>query len=143
MAPRLRKLGFKGSGRKYDLDVPNHFVQVDFQSWRYNTAEHVRFTVNLSVISHAEWQRFCETSGFPVEPKPSAGVYGPQGPWVERLGSLKSPLEDKWWDIFLGRPTEPVVLEIVTAMEQDGLPEIRRRMVSRVSGEDDWLTEQD
>ncbi len=44
IAPRLRDLGFKGSGRAFTLADDNFWVTIAFQKSTYSTRDVVRFT---------------------------------------------------------------------------------------------------
>jgi hypothetical protein len=116
VAPALRHLGMKGSAGNFALPDPDHYLLVGFQSSRSNTAEAVRFTVNLAVISKNAWKQGWQSWWG----KPSATAQGPVGTYV-RLGELMPVHDDVWWE--LAPDTDPAGLaaEVVRAIEQFGL----------------------
>jgi hypothetical protein len=127
LGPRLRALGFKGSSGVYLLSDPDNFAQLGVQGWRYNSASEARFTVNVSVISRSAWQMYRENNPWVREDKPSANAhYGPDGPWVERLGWLiDGGIGDKWWSVFNSQPVAPIAEEVARAVERWAIPAIR------------------
>ena len=121
VAPSVRHLGMKGSSGNFVLPDADHYLLVGFQSSGSNTAETVRFTVNLAVISKTAWKQGWKSWWG----KPSATTQGPVGTY-KRLGELMPDHDDVWWE--LTSDTEPAVLaaEVVQAIEQFGLPELVR-----------------
>lgn len=122
IAPRLREVGLKGSGQKYRLPDPDVYRLLGFQKDKWSTAEEVGFTVNLSVIDRADWERYRE-DWMPDVP-------GPTESWVvgrqERLGMLMPDPHDRWWRLRSGEPTSSLAAEVVAAIVDHGLPELRR-----------------
>jgi hypothetical protein len=100
IAPALRLLGMKGSGGNFVLPDPDHYLLVGFQGSHYSTAESVRFTVNLAVISKDAWERGWQ----PWWGKPSATAHGPVGKYM-RLGELMPEHDDVWWHLAPGTRT--------------------------------------
>lgn len=76
-APALRGAGLRGSNGRFELPSDLYWAQLGFQKSVYSCADEVRFTVNISVISRAEWAS--QSAAKPYlgkRPRPSAH-YGP------------------------------------------------------------------
>ena len=54
IAPALRRLGFKGSGQRYELPSPTHWALLGFQKSAYSDSPEVRFTVNVTIAGRDE-----------------------------------------------------------------------------------------
>jgi hypothetical protein len=57
LAPALRAAGLRGSNGRFELASDTYWAQLGFQKSSYSGADEVRFTMNRSVISRAEWER--------------------------------------------------------------------------------------
>ena len=116
IAPALRRRGFTGSGTAYVLPDDTHWLQVGFQSSRWNAADAARFTVNLSIADKAAWARGVADRGSSSRPNPNQ-----RSQWneVRRLGSLAFG-EDRWWQV--PERTAPVVASVLEALDRAGLP---------------------
>ena len=55
IAPALRTLGLKGSGRALRLPSETHLLAIGLQSSAYNTSSEARFTVNLAAARRSTW----------------------------------------------------------------------------------------
>ena len=119
IAPALRSLGMKGSSGNFVLPDADQYLLVGFQSSRSNTAEAVRFTVNLAVISKSAWKQGWR----PWWGRPSATVQGPVGTYL-RLGELMPQHDDVWWELSPGTDTAQLAAEVVQAVQQFGLPRL-------------------
>jgi hypothetical protein len=117
VAPALRHLGLTGSSGNFVLADPDYHLLVGFQRSRSNTAEAVRFTVNLAVISKKAWEQRWQ----PWWGKPSANAQGPLGTYM-RLGELMPQHDDVWWELASGTDTAALAAEVVQAVVQFGLP---------------------
>jgi len=53
IAPRLRALGFTGSGHQYVWPAAEHWASLGFQKSRRGTGTELEFTVNVSVVGRA------------------------------------------------------------------------------------------
>ena len=126
IAPGLRALGFRGSGSKFVLPRVDWWQIVAFQKDYHSDAEHIRFTVNLTVANKAAWAADRE-----YEPSLPVSPSGNTSYWYEtekriRLGNLMPPRgEDRWWDVIAGVPTDPVAELVVSAIERRALPWFR------------------
>jgi hypothetical protein len=88
----------------------------------------VKFTVNLQIHTRDAWARAYEkrpSLGEKPSPNTLAGV---EGTWWSRIGNLLPDGGDRWWWIEPDRPTEPVGDEVIAAIRDYALPEMRRRM---------------
>jgi hypothetical protein len=126
IASELRSLGFTGSGARYVLPDDDRWLLVGFQKDRYNRADTVRFTVNLTAVGRKAWTD--ARAGQPWLPEqPSGNAHYPvDGLQVIRLGSLLPPREDRWWEVTTSRGSTRVSAEVLAAIEQAGLPWLRR-----------------
>ncbi|MGW3038930.1 DUF4304 domain-containing protein [Kitasatospora sp. NPDC001159] len=130
VAPRLRDLGWKGSGQRFELPDPHAWVQLGFQSSRSNAASSLKFTINVSVIDRSAWAAHqAERPGLPARPNPSTH-YGPQlAP--QRIGHLLAARQDTWWHISAGQPADRVVWVangVIASVSDYAMPEIHRRI---------------
>jgi len=131
LAPWLRSLGFVGSGQQYQLPDERFYALLGIQRARGNTADEVRFTINVNVVPKDEWDRHrmkqTMQEGHPWWPdKPKANVdYMPD--WWVRIGTLIDGT-DRWWTL-TGDPdvVESVSVEVKEAIVRWAYPEILRR----------------
>jgi Domain of unknown function (DUF4304) len=86
IAPALRRLGFKGSGQRYELRSDTHWAIVGFQKFSWSDQGQVEFTLNLTVIGRDEWLRARERRPYLSE-RPQANVGAFVG-WEEWIGAL-------------------------------------------------------
>ncbi|MCC9311205.1 DUF4304 domain-containing protein [Kitasatospora sp. RB6PN24] len=130
VAPRLRELGWKGSGQRFELPDPRAWVQLGFQSSRSNSASSLKFTINISVIDRQAWGAHqAEHPGLPAQPNPSTH-YGPQFSPV-RIGHLLAARQDTWWHISAAQPVDRVIRAangVVASISDYAMPEIRHRL---------------
>lgn len=121
VAPALREMGFKGSGKLYRLDDEKCWARLGFQSSVSNSAERVKFTVNLLVSDKDAWTRSRDERPYlPEVPSPNVS-YG-QPVWWERIGALMPSGRDQWWTITNPRVASNVALEVVAAVRDFALP---------------------
>ncbi|WP_431680130.1 DUF4304 domain-containing protein [Kitasatospora sp. KL5] len=130
IAPRLRALGWKGSGQRFELPDPAAWVQLGFQGSRFNSADSLDFTVNISVIGRRAWDSYREEHpGLPARPNPST-YYSRQLSPV-RIGYLLAAGRDTWWNISTDRPRDRIARTadgVVAAVTDHAMPEIHRRL---------------
>jgi hypothetical protein len=128
VAPRLRAMGWKGSGQKYVLPDARAWVLLSMQLSRGDTASLLRFTVNISVIGKDAWVAFREEQPtLPARPLASR-YYGPTFFW-RRIGDLLPADEDIWWEVAADHSQgqiDRVADEVCGAMAEYAMPEIRR-----------------
>jgi len=129
IAPALRTLGFKGSGTSYVLPDPRDWVVLGFQGSRWNSAQDVRFTVNLMVADKLAWESGrADRAWWPTRPKANVS-YGPEVS-AFRLGVI-SRGSDQWWVVSANAPTRSVADAVLDSIERSGMPWIRKRMRTR------------
>jgi Domain of unknown function (DUF4304) len=126
LAPGLRALGFKGSGRSYELPSTTHWAMLGLQASAWSDRKEVRFTVNLLVVPRDVWA--AESASHPylgakASPNTHPGLFA----WWARLGSLMPAGEDTWWRVAAGKSTERLAREVLQAIELYGLPALRAR----------------
>jgi hypothetical protein len=127
VAPALRQLGLKGSGQAFSLPSERHWALIGFQKSAISSSASVKFTVNLQVVSQEAWLEARKAN--PRMPnRPSANSLWPVEGWHDRIGLLLPKRGDRWWWIEPDRPTEPVAEDVVVAIRDYGLPEMKRRM---------------
>ena len=127
LAPGLRALGFKGSGRNYELPCRDHWAMLGLQASQWSDSNEVRFTVNLLVVSKDVWER--ERAERPsLGRKPGANAHPGRFAWWERIGLLMPDGTDKWWAVEAGMRPEGLAQEVLQAVEAYGLPALRAQI---------------
>ncbi len=128
VAPRLRALGWKGSGQRYEFPDTHAWVQLGFQKSQHNSARVVQFTINVSVIGRLAWDAHrAEQPLLPARPNPSMS-YGPHLSPV-RIGRLTPREQDTWWHISVDRPRDRldwIANGVCASVSDYAMPEIRR-----------------
>lgn len=128
LAPGLRKLGFTGSGQTFTLPDSECWALLGVQKSSSSTADHVKFTLNLSVVNRELWSELREWEHYWLAARPTANATGP-GQTGGRIGSLLPAGIDTWWSITDRSTTTELTdlsLEVVSAVRDFGLPEFRR-----------------
>jgi hypothetical protein len=135
VAPRLRALGWKGSGRRFQLPDPENWIQLGFELSRRNTAAEAYFTLNVSVISRSTWTVFqADRPTLPSRPNPSV-VYG-RDLRPMRIGSLIYPDagDDTWWCVTDRTPAKHVgwiangIVDVVTRLAMPKISQVTGRI---------------
>jgi hypothetical protein len=123
IAPRLRGLGYKGSGSSYVLPDDDRWLIVAFQKNYYSRKDCVRFTVNLTVADKRDWSEArVETPSLPFRPSGNAH-YMETEMAVIRLGNLMPPDgQDRWWKVGPRRPGGQPAKRILKAIERLAIP---------------------
>jgi uncharacterized protein DUF4304 len=126
IAPRLRELGFKGSGSSYLLPDDDRWLIVAFQRGRYSRADCVPFTVNLTAGDKRTWaEARARMSWLPLRPSGNAHYFVDQQS-VIRLGNLMPPDgQDRWWEVRPTHPSGPTAARVLIAIERLALPWFR------------------
>jgi hypothetical protein len=127
VAPALRALGFKGSGQKYELSSPDHWAMLGFQKSAWSDASALRFTVNVLVVSRADWET-ARTQRSYVPARPIANRLWGDFVWQRRIGTLLPGHEDFWWEFDANSKTADLAAEVVSAIEEFALPAIREQI---------------
>jgi hypothetical protein len=127
VAPRLRALGFKGSGQRFTLASDSHWALLGFQRSAWGDSHEGRFTLNLTVVSKEAWE--ASRAEKPHRGTvPAANAFEGVPAWEERIGMLMPGRLDRWWELRAGEPTESVTAEVLSAVENYALPEMRRQI---------------
>jgi uncharacterized protein DUF4304 len=125
IAPRLRALGFKGSGARYILPDADRWLIVAFQKDKYSRSDWVGFTVNVTAAAKAAWaEARAAQAWLPSRPSGNSN-YPVEKTTVLRLGNLMASGEDRWWEVTPGRPTMLAVIEVLDAIEHLATPWLR------------------
>jgi hypothetical protein len=107
LAPALRRLGLKGSGRHYHWDRgQSNLGWVSFQGGKYNSRAMVEFTINLTVA------------------RTLSGVQH----WWNRIGSFLPVVADTWWRVPAGAATEDLLVDLVDSISDHGLVALEAAM---------------
>ena len=123
IGPRLRALGFTGSGASYVLRDDERWLIVGFQKDRYSTAAIVRFTVNLTAADKRAWAKaHAEQQWLPA--RPSGNARYPVGETI-RLGGLMPPGLDHWWAVEASHASNSAAAQVIEAIEFFALPWLR------------------
>lgn len=127
VAPQLRALGLKGSGQRFTLPSETHWALLGFQRSAWGDSNEGQFTINLTVVSKDDWE--ASRADRPHRAAiPSANTFEGAPAWQKRIGMLMPDQLDRWWTIGAGQPTEHVAADVVSAVTQYALPEIRRQI---------------
>jgi len=127
IAPRLRALGFKGSGQNYTLASDDHWAMLGFQKSTSSDRGRVRFTANVLVVSRTGWDE--ARAAQPHLPKrPTATTYWGTFVWQERIGALLPGGQDQWWEFNASSDATKLADAIESAVRDYVLPAMRRQM---------------
>lgn len=87
------------------------------------------FTVNLTVVSKADWD--AERPGWMVSKRPPANTYGLGAGEQIRIGALV-PVDDlnhdRWWTLDGRVPADEVAADVTAAIRDHAVPWLRSRM---------------
>lgn len=126
MWPRMREIGFRGSGSTFRWPADDAWVMIGIQKSSANTPDYVRFTANVSVTTKAEWEaKRVDQSFLGDKPTPNVLPWG----WGTRLGHLMPARRDHWWVLETGDDWQPVADELIEAIVNLALP----RMLSELA----------
>jgi len=133
IAPALRQLGLRGSGQTFSLPSKTHWALVGFQKSDWSDSRQLRFTINLTVVSHDAWEaarsRFPEIGDHPVANGDYALPIRPMpGYWHIRIGRLLPGDRDRWWDLGTGTDVAQLATEVMTVIREHVLPAMQARL---------------
>lgn len=114
VAPRLRQLGFKGSGTTFRRRVEDTWQVVNFQSSQWSDRTRVSLTINLGVGI----DRLPNPSGVPWKP---AGPLEYQCQFHARAGALARGGRDYWWTVKPGTSPKRLAAKLIQPVEEHGL----------------------
>ena len=124
IGPRLRELGFRGSSGVYTRPDPAHFIRIRFQKSVYGSRQHVKFTLNVSAINKAQWNRARQEEDY-LPKEPSASRYYGHEYWQRRIGQLMpSKGSEPWWELTPDTDAAAVGRDVLSAIETYALPAI-------------------
>ena len=125
ISTRLRKLGMKGSGGRYELPSITHWAMLGFQKSAYSDRAEVRFTINLFVVSHVDWDLEVATHSFQAK-KPTAASSA-NGIPSKRIGKLGVG-RDYWWILNGETNLHSLSDEVLAEIEAHGLPWLKNQI---------------
>lgn len=129
IAPRLRELGFKGSGRRFSLPDDDHYAVVSFNTRRTGFDDRVQFTLSVSIVEKARWERARQASpSLPTRPS-AVATYGlDDDVWWRPVGTIVGGHE-RWWTLdAAGTRRGFLAREVLGAIQDAVLPTLRRRL---------------
>ncbi|MFF0382298.1 DUF4304 domain-containing protein [Streptomyces sp. NPDC004286] len=119
--PSLRKLGLVGSRGCFELRDPQVWRLIGIQKSAGNSADRIRFTVNLLVVSKAVWQQVRgRVPSAPVRPSPNTACGKDIRP--QRIGELMPGGQDHWWEVTERTRPERLARSVLSAVESYALP---------------------
>jgi hypothetical protein len=137
VAPRLRRLGFKGSGQNFALPSETHWALLGFQRSDFSDRDEIAFTINLTVVGRKEWETGSRQAwpGHPFR-RPGAnwglppileekfgGAY-----WHSRIGRLMPGGRDRWWKVIAEEDTGDLAEALVAEIEEFALRAMHERI---------------
>ena len=99
---------------------------VGFQKSAYSDAEHIKFTINVLVVSCQEWDEIRASHSYYPE-RPTAGTHWAAGAQA-RIGSLMPKGEDYWWDLYPSTSTDELSTDVLGAIRDYALPWMRQQI---------------
>jgi hypothetical protein len=126
VGPRLRELGFRGSGGSYLLPDDRWWALIGFQKDRYSDARLVRFTVNVAAADKAVWAAARNREPW-LPARPSGNTNYPVGECI-RIGQVLPTRVDTWWAVPAGAATQALADEVVGVIRDHALPWIHERV---------------
>jgi hypothetical protein len=127
IAPALRSFGFKGSGAAYELPSDSHWAILGFQKSVASDRYVVKFTINLTVVSKDIWDAERVDRSY-LSTKPTPNVQSGPFAWEKRIGSLMPDRSDHWWSMSTARSIDPVVEDVLFAIQTYALPAMKEHM---------------
>lgn len=129
IAPGLRELGFKGSGKRFYLPDTDHYAVVSFHTNKTVFPDRVKFTLNVSIVDKASWERARAVSpALPQQPSAVASYGLDDGVWWQPVGMFVGGHE-RWWTLdAAGTRREFVAREVLGAVQDAVLPVLRQRL---------------
>ncbi|WP_448811939.1 DUF4304 domain-containing protein [Agromyces bauzanensis] len=127
LSPGFRARGWTRSGGKYQLPSETHWVLAGTQKSAFSDRDEVQFTINLLVVSRADWAEIRERRGGGVAPLATTHPGSP-GDWG-RLGMLASPDDlDVWWTVSPRSDLPELANSVLTTMDGFGTPWLSERL---------------
>lgn len=134
IAPRLRELGFKGSGREFWLSSESFWAGIGFQASAWSDKSAVQFTVNIQVVEKDRWAELLASRPdrrYPKRPAANSS-YSTRVAWATRIGELMDG-QDHWWSTRGVVNLAALAEEVVEVIRERVLPEMQHRMTGQAS----------
>lgn len=128
VGPRLRELGFTGSGRVFRLPSVSYYATWGLQGSMYSNAAVARLYLNVSVVPKTVWDAAVAAHGGPR--RPGATAVGPKPGWYTRAEAINPAQIPERWYILQGFPTTPTADRLLHVTEHDIVPAMQRAMQS-------------
>ena len=127
IAPSLRDLGFRGSGKVFNLPTASgDHALFGFLKDRWNTPDSCRFTAIAAFHRQADWERARGAQTWlPARP---ALCHVVAGGWQGRVGLLLDPPHDHWWTIRVPDDVLTVADHVVGVVVDNVLPQLQSRI---------------
>jgi hypothetical protein len=129
--PQMRASGLRGSGTNFVWPSDDYFAGFGIQKSDANSKTLAKFTINAMVISHADWEVARESRSYlPKRPSPNItyGSFYDSPFWHGRIGILMPDKRDKWWILDGSTNWSEVAAEVLLAINDYLLPEVRARV---------------
>jgi uncharacterized protein DUF4304 len=127
IAPGLRRLGFKGSGRIYQIPDEERWVQLGIQRSLRSDAREIRFTINVAMVGRRAWD--AARHEHPYLPKrPSPNVRYGDYVWSKRVGTLMPAGNDHWWRITPETDLAKLARDVLTMVSKHVLPPLQHEV---------------
>jgi hypothetical protein len=124
--PRLKALGFTGSGTTFVWPSTSVFCQLGFQRSQFSNRDALKFTINVTAADKSAWELARQTRPhLPAKPSPNT-FYGTHI-WQRRIGELLPGGEDKWWTVDANQEWRALADEVVDAVTRFAVPEMQQR----------------
>jgi hypothetical protein len=127
LSPRLRALGFKGSGGAYEWPSESHWIVLGVQASQFSSADGVKFTLNCQVVRRDVWEEARQKDSY-LGSKPKPNTVAGSFVWWARIGSLMPGGEDKWWWLRPSDDVEALPEEVGSAVQEYVVPAIGREV---------------
>jgi len=112
-AKSIAHLGFKRNGLKISKCLDGNCALIEFQKSRDNTADRIKFTINLAVICG----KLLELFQPPLEKAGSADSH-----FWNRSGGLLGGEPDKWWELTPSTNEKVLMNEISSLVREKAAP---------------------
>lgn len=123
VSPLMRTAGFKRKGQAFTKDRNDRNAHLDFQKDRYNTRDHVSFTINLGVVSPRAVEEHLKAlcGAITYWARRDILMIPTGGQWGGRIGQFLGT-GDYWWSFETRLQMEGVAESVVSALRGRALP---------------------
>ncbi|HEX2895988.1 MAG TPA: DUF4304 domain-containing protein [Marmoricola sp.] len=131
VAPALRQLGLKGTGKTYYIPSDSHFATISFQESLDGAQGEIEFTINVRVADKTQWRAYANRAGYTeAAPAPNAEYVNDPVSWYTRAGLLADDPHDQWWTVDRDVDVESVAAEVVALLTNSVVPAMKARLIS-------------